>query len=382
MKNVVILGSTGSIGVNTLKVIERFPKDFKVIGLTAYNSIELLEEQIKKFRPKYVAVTEKGFAAIKSKWAAPGFKILDIETDLGFLVSLKEVDIVVIAMRGSAALLPFLSAVRSGKRVAPANKEALVIAGDILMREAKKSGAEIIPIDSEQSAIFQCLEGQNRRELKKIYLTASGGALLNVPKSKFNSISIKQILNHPRWKMGKKITVDSATLMNKGFEIIEALRLFDLSMDQIKVVVHPQAVIHSMVEFVDGSILAQMGVPDMRLPIQYALTYPRRLSSNLESVSFAQLKELTFMEPDYKKFPSLALAMTAAKKGGTYPAVLNASDEEAVEAFLEGRITFLKIYSIVERVFSKHQSVKNPTLADIKEADIWAREQARKIIYN
>ena len=339
-KQVVILGSTGSIGINTLKVIDRFPDRFKVVGLTAYHNIRLLEEQIRKYQPTHVAVADEGVKYFKRHASLRKIKIWDVHHDLEDLVSLPAVDVVVIGMRGSAALAPFLKAVRCGKTVAPANKEALVIAGDILMQEARKHEARIIPVDSEQSAIFQCLEGQKREQLKKIYLTASGGALNNVPQTKFDQLSVKQILDHPRWKMGKKITVDSATLMNKGFEVIEATRLFGLRVEDIEVVIHPEAIIHSMVGFKDGSILAQLGVTDMRLPIQYALTYPDRWESGLAQIDFAQLGTLTFKKPDFKKFPALALAFDVARRGGTLPAVLNAADEEAVEAFLNGQLKF------------------------------------------
>jgi len=285
-------------------------------------------------------------------------------------------------MRGSKALEPFLTAVKNGKTVAPANKEALVIAGDILMSQAKKHDATVIPVDSEQSAIFQCLNGQNRNELKKVFLTASGGPLYNLAKSKFNKLSIKQVLNHPRWKMGKKITVDSANLMNKGFEVIEAKVLFNLDISQIEVVVHPQAIIHSMVEFNDGSIIAQLGQTDMRIPIQYALTYPHRLNTGLQSMDFFELKNLTFLKPNFQKFPALQLAFDVAKKGGTLPCVLNAADEEAVDAFLNKKLKFTDIYKVVEKVIRMHKMIKKPKLKDIYQTDQWAREQAQRYILN
>lgn len=382
-KKIVILGSTGSIGVNTLKVIKKFPELFEVLGLSAYSNTELLARQIRDFSPKYVALPECQHKKIKKQGSLlKGLKILNVGADLEYLVGLKEVDTVVIAMRGSAALLPFLSAVKSGKRVAPANKEALVVAGEILMREAKKSGAEIIPIDSEQSAIFQCLEGYKKSDVRTVHLTASGGALLNIPESRFDKLSVDFILNHPRWKMGQKITVDSATLMNKGFEIIEALRLFSLDISQVKVIIHPEAVVHSMVEYHDGSIMAQLGITDMRLPIQYALTYPKRLNTNWPRLDFAELKALTFLDPDYKKFPALMLAINAAKKGGTCPAVLNAADEEAVEAFLQKKIKFTQIFEVVEKVTRKHKIQASPTIKQILDADLWAREEAKKVILN
>ncbi len=379
-KKIVILGSTGSIGINTLKIIQRHSKQFKVVGLSAYNNFKLLEKQIKIFQPSYVAVSDKGMSYLKKNVAGNRTKILSVNNDLEYLASLKDVDIVVIAMRGSAALKPFLSAVRAGKMIAPANKEALVVAGEILMSEAKKYEAQIIPIDSEQSAIFQCLKAREGNDIKKIHLTASGGALLDVDEDKFDQLRVAEILKHPRWKMGAKITVDSAMLMNKGFEVIEAQRLFDLKISDIEVVVHPEAIIHSMVEFCDGSILAQLGITDMRIPIQYALSYPHRLSTGLKGLDFVKLKSLTFQKPNLKKFPSLSLAFHVAKKGGTLPSVLNGSDEVAVDAYLEGKIKFTKIYKIVEKIVKKHKIVKNPSLKDINNADQWSREEAQALI--
>lgn len=381
-KRIVILGSTGSIGINTLKVVQRFPDRFKIIGLTAYNNLALLERQIKQFSPRYVAVSTKGIQRFKRHAAGRNVKILNAESDLSELVTLEGVDIVVIAMPGSAALGPFLSALQAGKTVAPANKEALVAAGDILMREAARHKATIIPVDSEQSAIFQCLNSQPHNKPRKVYLTASGGALLKIPRSQFDRLSVKQILQHPRWKMGRKITVDSATLMNKGFEIIEAGHLFRLPVDTIEVVVHPEAVVHSMVEFNDGTIIAQLGITDMRLPIQYALTYPERWGSGLKKMDFFALKQLTFQKPDLDRFPALGLALHAARRGGTLPSVLNAADEEAVDAFLSGRIAFSDIYRVIEKVVLRHNPVKEPTLQCILDADREARLEARKIIDN
>ena len=379
-KRIVILGSTGSVGINALRVIRRFPEKFKVVGLSAYDNCRLLEKQIKQFSPTHVAANAHGIRYLKSHVSSRKTKMWDVERDLDRLVVLKEVDTIIIAMRGSAALSPFLSAVRAGKTVAPANKEALVVAGNILLREARKFKARIIPIDSEQSAIFQCLDGKDRRELKRVLLTASGGALINVPKSRFHKLSIKQILNHPRWKMGKKITVDSATLMNKGFEVIEAMVLFQLSVDQIEVVVHPEAIIHSMAEFKDGSVIAQMSITDMRLPIQYALTYPERWDTGLKAVDFFDIKKLTFLRPDWKRFPALSLAIEVGRKCGTLPCVLNAADEEAVEAFLKGKLKFTDIYEVVEGVVRQHRRVMQPDLQAIYRADQWAREQARGLI--
>lgn len=381
-RNIVILGSTGSIGINTLKVIERFADRFNVVGLTAYNNYRLLERQIRKFRPSHVAVSGQGVDYLRRHINTKVTKILNVNADVDEIIRLRAVDVIVVAMHGSAALKPFLTAVRTGKTVAPANKEALVSAGDILMREARRHKTTIVPIDSEQSAIFQCLAGQGREHLKKIYLTASGGALLNVAAARFDGLPVAQILKHPRWKMGKRITVDSASLMNKGFEVIEAKHLFGLDAGEIEVVVHPEAVIHSMVGFTDGSIIAQLGITDMRLPIQYALTYPQRWRSGLREIDFTRLRQLTFRKPDYKKFPSLALAIEVGRQGGTLPAVLNAADEIAVEAFLSRRLKFTGIHKVVEGAVQKHKIVATPSFSQILDADQWARQEADRLIKN
>ena len=374
---IAILGSTGSIGLNTLKVVDQHPQRFQVVALSAYSNFKLLEKQIDKYKPKHVAVGHKGLTYFKSS-GTKGIKFYPVE-DCAELASLKDVDVVVLAMRGTSALMPFLKALRAGKRVAPANKEALVIAGDLIMAEAGRHQGQIIPIDSEQSAIFQCLEGQAAKPAF-VHLTASGGPLRELPLKDFKRMAPEDILRHPRWKMGPKITVDSATMMNKGFEVIEAKHLFNLSCDQIKVLVHPEAIIHSMVEFADGSLLAQLGVTDMRLPIQYALTYPERLPTGLKNLDLAKLGSLNFQSPDLKKFPCLGLAFEAARQAGSMPAVLNAADEEAVEAFLRGKIDFLSIYKVVEKVVLRHTIVRNPTLQAILEADQWARQEARNIL--
>ena len=326
-KRIAVLGSTGSIGINTLRVIAAHPERFEVAALTAFNSVKEIEGQIRKFAPKYVAIAQPHIASLRK--SCPAVKFFDVTRDLAELVVAKDIDVVVIAMTGAVALDPFLAAVRAGKIVAPANKEALVMAGDILMAEAQKYGATVIPVDSEQSAIFQCLQGRDIKDVQQIHLTASGGALRKVPRVRHDQLSVKQILAHPRWKMGAKITVDSATLMNKGFEVIEAQRLFGVPVDKIKVIIHPEAIVHSMVEFIDGSILAQLGVTDMRLPIQYALTHPNRLSTGLPCLDFSKLGQLTFEKPDTRTFPSLRLAYDVLRCGGSAPAVLNAADEIA-----------------------------------------------------
>ncbi len=376
VQNVVILGSTGTIGINTLDVIRRHRNRFRVLGLSGQNNAVLLQKQIKEFRPEHVCVGEGIFSQFRGR----GPRISAGVPGLCHLASLNRADIVVIGISGSVALKPFLSAARAGKRIAPANKEALVIAGEMIMAAARRAKAQVIPVDSEQSAIFQCLQGQDRKELSRVYLTASGGALADVPKKDFDRLTVRAILNHPRWKMGRKITVDSATLMNKGFEVIEACRLFDLRAEQIEVVIHPEAVIHSMLGFRDGSIMAQLAMPDMRLPIQYALTYPERLDSLVPLVDFFKLQDLTFRRPDLKKFPCLALAMEVAKKGGTWPAVLNAADEQAVAAFLTGEIGFTQIFRVVEKVVGKHNGERSPGLEQILAAEEWARQQAHQTI--
>ncbi|MBI5415828.1 MAG: 1-deoxy-D-xylulose-5-phosphate reductoisomerase [Candidatus Omnitrophica bacterium] len=379
-KNIVILGSTGSIGVNALRVIERFPDKFRVVGLTAYNNHRLLEEQSRRFKPSHVAASQEGVRHLRRGIGGGNLKIWDVASGAEEIARLDCADIVVVAMQGSAALKPFLAAVRNGKTVAPANKEAIVMAGDLLMREAARHKASIVPIDSEQSAIFQCLEGRKRADVRKVYLTASGGPLLRVPKTRFDRLSVQDILRHPRWKMGKRITVDSATLINKGFEVIEAKHLFGLEVKDIEVLIHPEAIIHSMVELRDGSVLAQLGVTDMRLPIQYALTYPQRWDTGLPSVNFARLGQLAFEKPDFRKFPSLALAIEAAGEGGTLPGVLNAADEAAVEAYLKNCLKFTEIYDVVEKIVRRHRVVHDPSLDAVLAADQWARGEAAALI--
>ena len=376
-RKLAILGSTGSIGLNTLKVVEKHPTSFKVIALSANHNFKLLESQIERYKPSYVAVGDEGLTYFK-KTGIKGVKFFSVK-DCAELASLNEVDVVVLGMSGTGALLPFLTALRAGKTVAPANKEALVIAGDLIMAQARQHKARIIPVDSEQSAIFQCLEGQKAQAFR-VHLTASGGPLLRMSSKSFNRVTPKEILRHPRWKMGPKITVDSATLMNKGFEVIEAKYLFGLDYEQIKVLVHPEAIIHSMVEFADGSLLAQLGITDMRLPIQFALSYPNRLPTGLKSLDLTELGSLNFEKPDFKRFPSLELAFEAGRLGGTVPAVLNAADEIAVDSFLKGRIDFLSIYKVVEKVVLRHTIVKSPSLSAILQADQWARQEAQDIM--
>ena len=378
MKRVAILGSSGSIGITALKVIKQYPREFTLEALAVNKNIDFLKRQIAEFRPRKIAVGDEEAGKKIKKIGARDIHY-GIE-GLNKIAADKDVDIVVIGLSGSVALHPLLAAIRADKHIALANKEALVMAGSIIMSELKKSKARLIPVDSEQSAIFQCLEGKPRDELRRLYLTASGGALYDVARENFKYLKKKDILNHPRWKMGRKITVDSATLMNKGLEVIEARWLFDVEVRNIEVLIHRQAIIHSMVEFVDGSVLAQLGVTDMSLPIQYALTYPRRLSNPKNHLDFFSIESLTFDKVDNKKFPCLDFAYQAARDAGTAPAVMNAVNEEVVSAFLDQRIGFTLIPKIIEKILSKHKTLKNPNLPAILEADTWARQEARELI--
>ena len=381
MKRIIVLGSTGSIGANALDVIARHPREFSVVGLAAHSNAELLARQAKRFRPKVVAVcNESKINGLRKALSGTGIKVLGGYEGINELAGYKDADITLVSIVGAAGLIPTLRAIDSVKTVALANKEPLVMAGGIITARAKKRGTKIIPVDSEHSAIFQCLNGHNREDLKKIYLTGSGGPLKNIDPKRFDSLSPEEVVNHPRWKMGRKISVDSATLMNKGLEIIEAKWLFGVSVDKVDVLIHPEAIIHSMVEFVDGSIMAQLSQTDMRLPIMYAFSYPRRIKSVLPGLDFVKLGKFTFAPPDMKKFPCLKMAYEAAKKGGSQPVVLNASNEEAVVAFLDRKIKFTMIPKIIEKVMSAHKSKSEPSLNEILQIDAWARERARSLI--
>jgi len=358
MKRIAVLGSTGSIGRNALDVIRRHPDRFRAAALSGYSNVGLLNRQARAFKPALVCSGEDK-AALRRICSDP------------------RVDHVLIAISGSAALDPLLWAIDARKEISLANKEALVMAGPLVMRRAAARGVKIIPIDSEQSAIWQCLRAENRRTVKTIHLTASGGPFRGMSRKELERISLADALKHPRWKMGTKITVDSATLMNKGLEVIEAMHLFGVRPEQIKVLVHPESVIHSMVEFIDGSIMAQLSATDMRIPIQYALSYPDRITGSVAPVAFVKTKALRFEKPDMAAFPCLALALRAAAAGGTMPVILNAANDVAVEAFCGRRIRFVDIPRVIERVMDAHRSLKRPALGDIKEADAWARNRAR-----
>jgi len=378
MKSLCILGSTGSIGQNTLRIAEQFPELFRVKALAAKTSITRLAEQIQKFRPEIAVVFDADTAEKLSLLLPAGFRI-DIlygPDGLKTAATLGSVNLVVGAMVGAAGLIPVLDAIRAGKDIALANKETLVMAGDLVMDLAAKRKIQILPIDSEHSAIFQCLQGSDSNAVQKLILTCSGGPFRHKPRNAFSGITVSDALSHPNWEMGKKISIDSATLMNKGLEIIEAHHLFGLSRSRIDVVIHPQSVIHSMVAFQDGSVMAQMGIPDMKTAISYALSYPKRLPLDQALPDFPQIGALTFEPPDMEKFPCLKLACIACDVGETLPAVLNASNEIAVQAFLDGKIGFSDIPGIIRGTMDLHTVFPSPGLDEILWSDAWARAAA------
>ena len=370
MKRLAILGSTGSIGQQTLDVVRSFSDRLQVVGLGAGRNLELLKGQIAEFEPRMVSIGETG---LQNRLKSPKYELLSLEE----MASHPDVDLVVVAITGKAGLGPTLAAIEAKKAIALATKEVLVMAGELVMAAAKRHGAQILPIDSEPSAIWQCLEGEGRG-VARLILTASGGPFLRLTHEELAQVTPEQALKHPTWKMGNKITIDSATMMNKGFEVIEAHRLFGVPMDDIEVVVHPQSIVHSLVEFVDGTLKAQLSPPDMRLPIQYALFYPERLPNELPRLDLANLGSLTFEAPDLERFPCLKLALEAGRKGGTYPAALSAADEVAVELFLNGRIGFSDIATLVREAVAEHHGTPHPSLEDILAADTWARERVKK----
>ena len=377
-RGVAILGSTGSIGSSALDVISRLERDFEVVALSADSNIIRLAAEARSFRPKMVAVGNRHLIPGLERLLPRGVRVSHGREGLNEIISRADVDIVVMAISGTACIEPLVKAIECGKRIALANKEALVSAGPVIMELASRRKAMIIPVDSEHSAIFQCIAAGAARA-SKIYLTGSGGPLLDVPKKDFDRISAKKVLDHPKWKMGRKISVDSAAMMNKGLEIIEAKYLFGVDEERIEVLIHPEAIIHSMVEFADGSVLAQMGSPDMRLPIQYALTYPERLASAVKPVDFIRTAGLSFRKPDDRKFPCLGIARSAARSGGTAPAVLCAADEEVVKWYLEGRIKFSDIPKVIAKVLSKNKSKSGLTLNGVLDAVSWAKEETRSI---
>jgi 1-deoxy-D-xylulose-5-phosphate reductoisomerase len=382
MKYLSILGSTGSIGCNALEIVEMFPDRFAVKALTAKNNTVLLARQVERFNPEIAVVFDETRASeLKSMLpSGTGVEIIHGEDGYRTAATHYSTDMVVIAVVGAAGLMPTLAAIDAGKNIALANKETLVMAGDIVVKKAETNGVKILPIDSEHSAIFQCIAGNRRQDLDKIILTASGGPFLNLPENEFMTIKPQDALNHPTWQMGKKVSIDSATLMNKGLEVIEAKCFFGVLQDMIEVLIHPQSVIHSMVSFKDGSVMAQLGIPDMKVAIAYALSYPERLTLGQPIPNFASIGALTFEKPDFDKFPCLALSYKACETGETLPAVLNAANEVAVQAFLKGRISFTKIPEIIRITMEQHFVVTDPTLSDILKADRWARKQARDLV--
>jgi 1-deoxy-D-xylulose-5-phosphate reductoisomerase len=381
MKQLSVLGATGSIGRNVLRVVDQFPDRFGVRALTAYRSVERLARQIDQYRPALAAVADAETAERLRALLPSGCPTAIRHGAEGYAeaATLGNVDVVVAAMTGAAGLLPVLAAVEGGRTVALANKETLVMAGEMVMARAAERGVSILPIDSEHSAIFQCLAAGRPEELDRILLTASGGPFRDRPADELKRVAPAEALRHPNWEMGPKITIDSATLMNKGLEVIEARWLFDVGPDRIEVVVHPQSIVHSMVAFRDGSVMAQMGVPDMRGAIAYALSHPERLPLGLPAPDFSQLGSLTFQAPDLRRFPCLDLAFQAVRTGGTLPAVLNAANEVAVSAFLAEALPFSAIPDTVRRVMDRHAVVSDPDLAAIQAADAWARETAAHV---
>ena len=380
MKKIAVLGSTGSIGRQTLDVVRSHPELFHISVLAANSSDELLEQQIREFQPELaVLADEAAYARLKERYSGPtqlaGGRQAFIDA-----AAVDDVQLVVTAMMGFAGLEPTMRALDAKKDIALANKETLVVAGEIVMRRVKEQGVNLLPVDSEHGAFFQCLQGERRDKIEKLLLTCSGGPFRGKKREELTDVTIKQVLAHPTWTMGPKITVDSASLVNKGLEVVEAKWLYGVSYDQIQVIVHPQSVVHSMVQFCDGSVIAQLGCPDMRLPIQYAMTYPERQPSNFERLDFWQLHDLTFDKPDTETFKGLRFAYEAGRIGGSMPCVFNAANEVAVGAFLRGNIHFLDIYDIIEATMLKRETILQPDLDELLAEDRWARDYARTLL--
>lgn len=370
MKKITILGSTGSIGTQTLEII-RANSDMEVIAISAGSNITLMEKQIREFKPKYAAMwTEEAASQLRIKVADTNVKVLSGMNGLIEISTLPEIDVLVTAIMGMIGIRPTIAAIEQGKTIALANKETLVTAGHIIMPLARKMGVSILPVDSEHSAIFQSMQGENPSTISKLLLTASGGPFRRKTIEELRKVKLEDALKHPNWAMGQKITIDSATMVNKGLELIEAKWLFNMEVDRIQVVVHPQSIIHSMVEYTDGGIIAQLGTPDMKLPIQYALTYPDRKPLEGKRVDFFELANLTFEKPDLKTFKGLALAYQAATIGGSMPTVYNAANEKVVQLFLEKKITFLEIPELIEKCMAEHKVIQNPSIEQILEIEI------------
>ena len=376
MKNIVVLGSTGSIGTQTLEIVDAYPDRLQVVALAAGSNVEKIEPQIRKYHPKKVVMFDEAAAkALKTKVADLDVTVLAGMSGLIEICTMEEADVILTAVVGMIGITPTIEAIKAGKDIALANKETLVTAGHIIMPLAKQMGVSILPVDSEHSAIFQSLNGEPKNRLKKILLTASGGPFRGMSKAQLADKTVKDALKHPNWSMGPKITIDSATMVNKGLEVMEAGWLFDVNYDQIQVVVHPQSIIHSMVEFVDGAVIAQLGLPDMKLPIQYALFYPDRLPMNTEGIDFFQLGQVSFEKPDLETFQGLKLAYEAFEKGGSMPTVFNAANEKAVSLFLHEKIRFLDIADIIAETMSRHQVIAHPDVEQILMTEQWCYEQ-------
>ncbi|CAE6788635.1 MAG: 1-deoxy-D-xylulose-5-phosphate reductoisomerase [Nitrospira sp.] len=382
MKNIVILGSTGSIGTNTLDIVDRFPEEFRVIGLTAGSNDDKLEAQIRRFCPTFAALASEAAAEkLRGRCSDLPVKIFAGQEGVARVAQSPDAELVISAIVGGAGLLPTLAAIRAGKQIALANKEPMVMAGALMQAEAKKHDVRIFPIDSEHSAIFQSLEGHRREDVKRVILTASGGPLWNFSREQLQDVGPERALQHPNWKMGAKITIDSATLMNKGLEVIEARWLFDIPETQIEVLVHRESIIHSLVEYRDRSVIAQLGLPDMRTPISYAMRYPERMPLDLPSLDLTEIATLTFFKPDHDRFPCLQLGYDALRIGGTMPATMNAANEVAVDAFLQNGIRFLDIPEIIRSTMEAHTPRPIAGLDDALEADRWAREKAESLVH-
>jgi 1-deoxy-D-xylulose-5-phosphate reductoisomerase len=382
-KRIAILGSTGSIGKNALRVIDSLGPEYKIIALSAHSKVELLAEQARQYKPGFVAITNSDYAEELRDFIGD----LDIEILAGpdgliKIAELQEVDIVLTAVVGAAGLPAVLAAGRKGKRLAIANKEPLVIAGELLKKEIKKNGGIILPVDSEHSAVFQAMQSGSKEEINKIILTASGGPFRQATTEDIQNVTLEQALAHPVWDMGPKITIDSATMMNKAFEIIEAHWLFDIPVEKIEVLIHPESIVHSIVEFVDGSMIAQLGEPDMCLPIQYALTYPARVAGIARALRLEEIGTLTFEKPDLETFRALSLGYEVARTGGTAPVVFNAANEAAVEEFLAGRIKFVNIIEIIENCLNRHNVKTTVSLEEVLDADAWARREVAELAYS
>ena len=381
VRKIAILGSTGSIGKNALRVIDALGPDYRIVALSAHSNIELLAEQVRKYKPKVIAVTAVDYVKpMRDLVGSLGVEILGGPGGLKEIAELEEIDIVLTAVVGAAGLEAVLAAANKGKHLAIANKEPFVIAGELLMKAAKENNATVLPVDSEHSAIFQAMLSGNRDEVHKIVLTASGGPFRELGPQELQNVTLEQALSHPVWDMGPKITIDSATMMNKALEVIEAHWIFDISVEKIEVLIHPESIVHSFVEFVDGSVIAQLGRADMCLPIQYALTYPVRVGGIAKRLKFEELGRLTFSRPDMETFRALSLGFDVARAGGTAAVVFNAANEAAVKEFLEGRIKFVRIVELIEQCLSKHNVKTKVSLEELLEADAWARREVSELL--